>query len=172
MIWARVRRLLRHRWVDDGDLRRALPPIVLASLEQRITASEQVHSGEIRIHVEAGLPWRYLWREASPRERAVALFGKLRVWDTEQNNGVLIYVLMADHAIEVVADRGLMQVVPQAVWDALVTRMVSAFRSGRIEEGLRQAVLEVSTLLERHFPLAPGQHNPNELPDAPGVGEG
>ncbi len=172
MIWARVRRLLRHRWVDDGDLRRALPPIVLASLEQRITASEQVHSGEIRIHVEAGLPWRYLWREASPRERAVALFGKLRVWDTEQNNGVLIYLLMADNAIEIVADRGLMRLVPQAVWEALVAGMEGAFHAGRFEQGLQQAVDEVSTLLERHFPLAPGQLNPNELPDAPIVARG
>ncbi len=168
----KILRLLRHRWMDDADLRRALPTPVLAALKAQVAESERRHSGEIRIHVEAGLPWRHVWRGITARERAVRMFGTLGVWDTEQNNGVLIYVLMADHAIEVVADRGLMQVVPQAVWDALVTRMVSAFRSGRIEEGLRQAVLEVSTLLERHFPLAPGQHNPNELPDAPGVGEG
>ena len=75
-------------------------------LARRVAASEQRHSGEVRIYVEAGLPLSYLWRDATPRERAVAMFGKLRVWDTEQNNGVLIYLLLAEHAIEIVADRG------------------------------------------------------------------
>jgi uncharacterized membrane protein len=78
---------------------------------------------------------------------------------------------MADNAIELVADRGLMRVVPQAAWDALVARMGDAFRGGQFELGLQQAVNEVSTLLDQHFPLAPGQTNPNELPDAPGIGQ-
>lgn len=168
---AKLQRLLRHRWIDDADLRRMLPASVLSSLEQQVAAREQRHSGEIRIHIEAGLPWGYLWRDATARERAVALFGKLRVWDTEHNNGVLIYLLMADNAIELVADRGLMQVVPQADWDALVARMGDAFRGGQFESGLRQAVYEVSAVLAQHFPLAPGQINPNELPDTPGVGQ-
>ena len=168
---AKLQRLLRHRWIDDADLRRVLPASVLSSLEQQVAASEQRHSGEIRIHIEAGLPWSYLWRDATARERAVALFGKLRVWDTEYNNGVLIYLLMADNAIELVADRGLMRVVPQAAWDALVARMGDAFRGWQFESGLRQAVHEVSALLAQHFPLAPGQINPNELPDTPGVGQ-
>ena len=167
---AKLQRLFRHRWIDDADLRRVLPASVLSSLEQQVAASEQRHSGEIRIHIEAGLPWGYLWRDATARERAVALFGKLRVWDTEHNNGVLIYLLMADNAIELVADRGLMRVVPQAAWDALVARMGDAFRGGQFELGLQQAVNEVSTLLDQHFPLAPGQTNPNELPDTPGIG--
>ncbi len=169
-MWQRLRRLLRHRWVDDGDLRRALPPSALVALAQRVAASEQTHSGEIRIHVEAGLPWRYLWRGADARERAVAMFGKLGVWDTEQNNGVLIYLLLAENAIEVVADRGLTSRVPQARWEALVTRMGEAFQGGRFEEGLQQAVDEVSALLVQHFPLGAGQSNPNELPDAPVIG--
>jgi len=166
----RLERLLRHRWVDDAAVRRALPAPVLASLQAQVAASEQRHSGEIRIHLEAGLPWGSVWRDATARERAIALFGKLRVWDTEHNNGVLIYLLMADNAIELVADRGLMRVVPQATWDALVAHMGEAFRAGQFERGLQQAVGAVSALLEQHFPLAPGQHNPNELPDAPGVG--
>jgi len=167
---ARLQRLLRHRWVDDADLRRALPAKVLASLQAQVAASEQRHSGEICLHIEAGLPWRAVWRGATARERAVALFGKLRVWDTEHNNGVLIYLLMADNAIELVADRGLMRKVPQATWEALVARMGDAFREGQFERGLRQAIEQVSTLLEQHFPLAPGQANPNELPDVPGLG--
>ena len=167
---ARLQRFLRHRWVDDADLRRALPAKVLASLQAQVAASEQRHSGEICLHIETGLPWRAVWRGATARERAVALFGKLRVWDTEHNNGVLIYLLMADNAIELVADRGLMRKVPQATWEALVARMGDAFREGQFERGLRQAIEQVSTLLEQHFPLAPGQANPNELPDVPGLG--
>ncbi len=91
------------------------------------------------------------------------MFGKLRVWDTEHNNGVLIYLLLAEHAIEIVADRGLARHVPQAQWDALLAGMQSAFRAGRFEEGLAQAIDAVHALLLQHFPLAEGQANPNEL---------
>lgn len=162
--WAR---LLRHRWHDQGHARRVLGDAAVKRLESRVAASEQRHSGEIRLCIEAGLPWSYLWCDLSPRQRAVTLFGKLRVWDTEHNNGVLIYLLLAEHAIEIVADRGLARCVPQAHWQALVGGMRQAFREGRFEEGLLQAVDAVDALLVQHFPLAPGEANPNELPDRP-----
>ena len=100
----------------------------------------------------------------------VAMFGKLRVWDTEHNNGVLIYLLLAERAIEIVADRGLSSRVDPGEWQRIVERMGSAFHEGRFEEGLTQALEEVSALLVAHFPLAPGEANPNELPDQPVVG--
>jgi uncharacterized membrane protein len=162
---SRLTRFLKHRWVDESDAARALNLAALQRLEARVTASEHHHSGEIRLCVEAGLPLSYLWRNATARERAVTMFGKLRVWDTELNNGVLIYLLLADRAIEIVADRGITRLVPQAQWDGLVQGMRSAFASGRFEEGLTQAVDAVDALLANHFPLAPGQGNPNELPD-------
>jgi uncharacterized membrane protein len=93
------------------------------------------------------------------------MFGKLRVWDTEANNGVLIYLLLAEHAIEIVADRGLTRHVPAAQWQALVAQMREAFRAGRFEQGLADTVDAVDRLLAQHFPLAEGQANPNELPD-------
>ena len=163
---ARLARLLRHRWRDESDVRRALPADALDRLQARIAESERQHSGEIRVCVEAGLPLSYLWRDASARERAVAMFGKLRVWDTEANNGVLIYLLLAEHAIEIVADRGLAGKVPPGEWQAIVARMGSAFREGRFEDGLTQALEEVSALLVAHFPRT-GAENPNELPDEP-----
>jgi uncharacterized membrane protein len=166
----KIQRILRHSWLDESDTRKAIPADLVERLQRRVAASEQRHSGEIRIFVEAGLPLSYLWRGASPRERAVAMFGKLRVWDTEHNNGVLIYLLLAEHAIEVVADRGIDRLVPQAEWKAIVARMGSAFREGRFEDGLTQALEEVSALLVAHFPLAAGQTNPNELPDEPQLG--
>jgi uncharacterized membrane protein len=160
-------RVLRHRLVDDTDTRRALDDAALDRLAARVRQSESRHSGEIRLSVEAGLPLSYVAQGLQARERAVTLFGKLRVWDTEHNNGVLIYLLLAEHAIEIVADRGLVRRVPQAQWDTLVAGMREAFRAGRFEEGLGQAIEAVDALLLQHFPLAPGQVNPNELSDAP-----
>ncbi len=160
-------RLLKHRQLDERDAARVLAPEALARIEARVAASERRHSGEIRVCIEAGLPLSYLRRNASPRERAVAMFGKLRVWDTEHNNGVLIYLLLAEHAIEIVADRGLSRHVDAAQWQAIMATMRAAFQASEFEPGLAQAVDAVDALLAKHFPLAPGEANPNELPDAP-----
>ena len=163
----RLSRLLKHRWFDETDIRRALPPDALARIEARVTASERRHSGEIRVSVEAGLPLSYLWKNLHPRDRAIMLFGKLRVWDTEHNNGVLIYLLLAEHAVEIVADRGLNQHVSPAQWQALIAPMRAAFAQGRFEDGLLQAIDAIDGLLAQHFALAPGQANPDELPNRP-----
>jgi len=160
-------RILRHRWLDETDAQRALGAEALKHIEARVADSERRHSGEIRVCVEAGLPLSYLWRNASARERAVTLFGKLRVWDTEQNNGVLIYLLLAERRIEIVADRGLNARVPPQQWQALLDSMAEAFRAGRFEAGLSAAIDAVDRLLCEHFPLAPGTTRRNELPDAP-----
>ena len=164
--WARCARVLRHGRLGARDLRRALAPEALARLQAKVAASEGRHSGEIRISVEVGLPLSYLWRDLTARDRAVTLFGKLRVWDTEQNNGVLIYLLLAEHAIEIVADRGVARHVPREQWATLVDGMRDAFRAGHFEAGLAQAVEAIDALLRQHFALQPGQSNPNELPDA------
>jgi len=165
----KLARIWRHRWLDRAEAHRALPPDMLERITGRVTASERRHSGEIRICVEAGLPNSYLWRNATPRERAVAMFGKLRVWDTEHNNGVLIYLLLVEHAIEVVADRGISRKVSPEEWGAMTQRMSAAFSDGRFEDGLTQALAEVSALLVEHFPLASGETQGNELPDEPVV---
>lgn len=161
----RLTRIIRHRWHDEAEVRRTLDAAALARLKERIAASEQRHSGEIRVCVEAGLPLSYLWRHATARERALALFSKLRIWDTEHRNGVLIYLLLAEHAIEIVADRGLAREVAAQTWPRLLAGMGEAFRAHRFEEGLNDAIAAVDELLVRHFPLAPGAANPNELSD-------
>jgi uncharacterized membrane protein len=97
------------------------------------------------------------------------VFSKLRVWDTEQNNGVLIYVELADQSIEVIADRGIARRVPRAEWDAICAAMRDEFRAGRFEQGAIEAVRSVGELLARHFPLAEGEHNSNELSNRPAV---
>jgi uncharacterized membrane protein len=113
--------------------------------------------------------WRHVWhRQGLPTvvlQRAVMLFGKLRIWDTEHNNGVLIYLLLAEHAIEVVADRGLNHLVPPEQWRAIVGRLGQSLSAHRFEEGLTLALDEVSKLLEQHFPALPGTQRANELPN-------
>lgn len=165
----RLARLLRHRWAE-GRMPSALPDELLDRLGRRVSASERRHSGEIRICVEAGLPLSYIWRDASAHERAVALFGKLRVWDTEHNNGVLIYLLLADHAIEVVADRGLMRAIPADTWERMVQQMGTAFQDGHYEDGLTHALAHATALLHEHFATAAADAamaDAGGLPDAP-----
>lgn len=173
-MWMRLARILRHRWQRDDAARRAVSPELLDRLAAEVARSELTHSGEIRIYVEAGLPLRYLWQAASmaqiTHERALAMFGKLRVWDTASNNGVLIYLLLAERRIEIVADRGLNELVAPGTWPHLVDAMGTAFKAGDLEGGLIQAVQEVSALLQEHFTISGGQHNPNELPDRPLMG--
>jgi uncharacterized membrane protein len=164
---SKLLRLLKHRCWDERDTRRALDREALDRLQARIAASEQQHSAEIRVCVEASLPLSYLWRNASARERALALFGKLRVWDTEHNNGVLIYLLLVERRIELVADRGLLHRVDASVWQTLVEGMSESFKNRQFEAGLSQAVDQVSALLTQHFALAAGTVNSNELPDRP-----
>lgn len=161
-----LRRLLQHRWAE-APARRALPPPALQRLGARVSASEQHHTGQIRVVTEASLPWSYLRRQASPRERAIMLFSKYRVWDTEHNNGVLIYLLMPERAIEIVADRGLARHVPTQEWQGVVRQMSAHFQQMRYEEGLIQAIDAVSLRLAQHFPRAPSAGQVNELPDAP-----
>ncbi|MCY7370336.1 MAG: TPM domain-containing protein [Polaromonas sp.] len=174
----RLTTILKHLWLDEADTARAVPPALLKRLAQRVKASEQQHSGEIRICVEAALPWSYLRRlghdcpmRELARQRAVMMFGKLRVWDTADNNGVLIYLLLAEHAIEIVADRGIADHVSQAYWQAIVARMALAFRAGRYEDGLTEALEETSAVLMQHYAVGrddgKGKPNPNELPDGP-----
>ena len=160
-------RILKHRWLDETDAQKALGTDALRRIEARVAASERTHTGELRVCVEAGLPLSYLWRGASARERAIAMFGKLRVWDTEQNNGVLIYLLLAEHRIEIVADRAVARVVEEGHWAGIVSQMAEAFRAGRYEAGLLTALDAVDSVLRQHFPRAAGAPDINELPDRP-----
>ncbi|MDZ7922254.1 TPM domain-containing protein [Rhodoferax sp.] len=168
---SRLQRLFKHRWAEDGE--RTMPATTLARLQARIAASEAMHSGEIRLCVEAGLPNSYLLRpDSTPallRQRALALFGRLRVWDTEHNNGVLIYLCLAERAIELVADRGVNRLVPPGEWEQVVRDLGTALQHGELETGLNAAVDAVGAMLTQHFALSAGQNNPNELPDAPVV---
>lgn len=170
-LWNRIHRMVRHSWLDESDLHRLISPAVMDRLQQKISHSEQLHSGEIRVCVEASLPWRSLWRDAAiadvVRARALELFADMGVWDTANNNGVLIYVLLAEHHIEIIADRGLNALVDSGHWQTLVGQMAKAFQSGQFEHGLTQGIEAVSATLCQYFAADTSQLNPNELPDRP-----
>jgi len=163
----RIGRLLKHFAATPGALRRAFPPDVAQRIGAAITRTEATHSGEIRFALEAALPWSYLRRDAPVRQRALMVFSKLRVWDTEHNNGVLLYVDLADRAVEIIADRGIAGKVPNPEWDAICGALRERFRRGEYEAGAVTAIEAIGAVLERHFPLAPGAVKSNELPDAP-----
>jgi uncharacterized membrane protein len=167
--FAKLKRVWKHRWMDERDIRRAVPPELLSKLEHFTAASEARHSGEIRICIEAGLPMSYLWRDATPRERAIAMFGKLRVWDTQHNNGVLIYLLLAENAIEIVADRAVSMSVNSDFWQETVNKLSAHLKRGDFEQGLTQALEEISALLMERFPVDANAANPNELSNRPDV---
>ena len=158
-------RLLRHLFIPDWVAMRAFPRASLERIERAIKDSERQHRGELRFALDADLTPAQL--RLTPRERAMQVFAQLGVWDTEENSGVLIYVQLIDHQIEIVADRGIARRVQQAEWDAICRAMEEDFRQGAFERGAIKAIESVTALLARHFP--PGAANPNELPDKPAV---
>lgn len=160
-----MQRLLRHLFTPFWVVRLRYPKASLEKIEARIARLEMHHPGELRFVVEHALDLGDLLGRVTARERALEVFAQLRVWDTERNNGVLIYVLHAEHAVEIVVDRALARVVPQAEWDELCRNAETEFRAGRHVEGGLAAVDGAAKLLEKHFPGAPGDGN--ELPDQP-----
>lgn len=160
-------RWITHWWLDADDARRTLTTAGLDRLEARVRDSETRHRGELRLCVQSSLSPAQLWRGVTSQQCAVELFSHLRVWDTEHNNGVLIYLLLADHRIEILADRGLTRHTSAQAWQQMVDRLSGALRAGRFEEGLNEAIDQVSALMRQHYPLTDLRHpNPNELPDA------
>lgn len=164
MAW---RRLLRHWSTGDVAVRRAFPDGVMQRIEDAIREGEASHGGEVIFAVEASLPTRALWAGESARERAEEAFGFLGAWDTEANNGVLIYLLLADRDVEIVADRGAARVIAPEAWAGVCREMEAHFGARRFEEGALAGVRRVQALLAAHFPPRP--RDENELADRPVV---
>ena len=157
------RHLLAHRW----RVRRIFPPEVLTAIERTIKAGEATHSGQVRFVVEGALDGKPLFRDQPARQRALDIFSQLRVWDTAHNNGVLIYLLLADRKVEIIADRGIDAKVGAAGWQKICADMETSFKAGNFAGGVIRGIEAVSRQLAAHFP----KHGagPNELPDAPVV---
>lgn len=158
-------RFFRHLLTDYWSVRYSFPPRVMKAIEDAIAAQERRHDGELRFAVESALPFSDLVRGISARERAIELFSRLRIWDTEQNAGVLVYLLLADKRVEIVADRGIHARVGATAWEAICGAMQREFAAGRFEQGVVTGVRAISDLLATHFP--PRADNPDELPNRP-----
>ena len=161
----KLKRLFKHLWTFRYHLHAAFPSSVLAEIETQITKSETQHSGEIRFAVETSLDGNALLRDQTPRERAVEVFSNLRVWDTEENCGLLIYVLLADRAVEIVADRGIHAKVGEQEWNRICREMETEFSQGNHQEGLLAGIDQMTLHLKTHFPAQVNDRD--ELPNQP-----
>ena len=162
-----IQRIVTHLRMGNAQVRRAFPRSTLTNIEQAIKTSEAAHVGEIRFAVEGALDGMALFKGQSARERAIELFSQLHVWDTLHNNGLLIYLLLADRAVEIVADRGIHAKVSSQEWNQVCRQMETAFKQSNFESGVLAGVLAVTRHLAAHFP-ADGSSG-NELPDKPVV---
>ncbi len=161
-------RWFRHLFLDHLALMRAFPRTSLEAIGRAVAEQEKRHRGELRVAIEGGLPLQALLSDRRSRERALELFGRLRVGETEERAGVLLYLLLADRRVEIVADRGIHERVGETAWEAICGAMQQEFAAGRYEAGVLTGLAAVSDLLAQHVPERPGG-NPNELPDSPVV---
>ena len=164
-----VGRLIRHAVATHWRTRMLFPSATLDAIEKAIARAERTHAGEIRFAIETALAPLHIVNGMAPRARALDVFAHLRVWDTEHNNGVLIYVQVADRDVEIVADRGFEGRVSPAEWAAVCRLMEEHFRAGRFEAGSIAGVDAIGSLLTRHFPpnLKAASQSHNQLPDRP-----
>ncbi len=162
-----ITRIVRHLLATHGQVARAFPPSALNAIENAIKASEAEHAGQVRFAVEGALDGAPLFKNQSPRERALELFAQLHVWDTEHNNGLLIYLLLADRAVEIVADRGIHAKVGTDEWTKICRQMEAAFKQSDYEAGVLAGVQTVTEHLVKHFPASGPRRN--ELPNKPVV---
>ncbi len=154
-----ISRLIKHLFYPGWWLKRDFPKSALAKIETAIAASESHHSGEIRFAIESSLPLKALWRNELMHERAIEVFSLLRVWDTENNNGVLIYLLLADHKVEITADRNINKKVGESEWQRICGIMEEYFKAGKFSEGSVKGIEEIDLLLNKHFPIKEGDKN-------------
>ena len=158
-------RLLTHLLHTPLATRRAFPAAVQEAIRETVAEGERTHRGEIRFVVEGDWPLGDVLAGKSVRARALEVFGMTRVWDTEENTGVLVYVLLCEHKVEILADRGINRALGPQVWYELCDAMTRAFAAGRFEQGSIDLIRQMHVLLATHFPS--DGRNPNELPDLP-----
>ncbi|HEY0268430.1 MAG TPA: TPM domain-containing protein [Methyloradius sp.] len=162
---ANFKRFFRHLFSTPWHVRRHLPAQTLQAITSAIHDSEASHQGQIRFVVEGELHPLHILRGVNPRQRALKLFSDYAIWDTAQNNGVLIYLLLADHDVEIIADRGIDAYVGATGWESICKEMEALFRQGKFEDAMLAGITQVGALLTQHFPSTNWKEN--ELPDTP-----
>lgn len=174
-----LKRLFRHLFILPNAVNQHFSHEAMRRIEAAIAKSETAHLGEIRFAVESNLHVLDIFKRKSAKKRAIEVFSNLRVWDTEQNNGVLIYLLLADHDFEILADRGIHFHVGKDGWESVCHEMEAMFKHGQFEAGVLYGVKKIGEMLVQHYPVTGGSSgenaahstadNVNELSDAPVV---
>lgn len=160
-----IKRWLAHTFMPPWRWRLSFPAATLTDIEKAVRHSESQHRGELRFAIENSLAPGWVWHGMTARRRATDVFSNLRVWDTEENNGVLIYILLADREVHILADRGIHKCVAQSEWDRIAQIMQNEFAKGDFRQGSVQGIEAITTLLATYFP--PNADNTNELPNRP-----
>lgn len=160
-----ITRWLRHAFMPPWAWRLSFPTAVLNAIEKAVKQSEMQHRGELRFAIENSLAPGWVWHGLSSRQRAIQVFSNLRVWDTEENCGVLLYINLADRQVNIIADRAIAKSVTQKDWDNIAHAMQNAFKQGDFQQGALLGIEQTTSLLVQHFP-ATGV-NENELPNRP-----
>ncbi|ACC71226.1 TPM domain-containing protein [Paraburkholderia phymatum] len=160
-----LKRIVHHLSMTRWSVNAAFPPRTLSAIEQAIRESHRAHMGQVVFVVEGALHSTPLFDGLTARERAIDVFSQLRVWDTECNNGILIYLLLADRDVEIIADRGIHSRVSTQEWEAICSKMESEFRYGNYESGAVRGIEQVTALLRLHFPALPSPQE--DLPSKP-----
>lgn len=161
----KLSRWLKHAFMPPWCWHLSFPVDVLKDIEKAVKHSESQHSGELRFAIENALSPSWVWLGMTAHHRATEIFSNLRVWDTEENSGVLIYIELADHEVHILADRGISKCVAESEWDRIAQLMKHEFQQGRFREGSLQGIQEITRLLAKHFPA--NSDNTNELPNRP-----
>ncbi|MEI7447281.1 MAG: TPM domain-containing protein [Burkholderiales bacterium] len=160
-------RWLHHLWTGTVHVRAAFPTEALARIEAAIADGERTHRAELRFAVESSLDTAQLWAGLPARDRALEVFGRFRVWDTDENNGVLVYLLWADRAVEIVADRDAVRRVDPAAWARACEQLADGCRAGRPVDGALACIATLNAALAAAYPADGTRPNPDELPNAP-----
>lgn len=156
-----VGRLLRHLFTSPWAVKQAFPASALQAIEAAIARTERLHGGELRLAIEGSLDGPQLWHDITPRERAGEVFSQLRMWDTEANSGVLVYVLLADHAVEIIADRGYGDISKNPDWLAACKTLEGCFAKGDYEGGAVRGIEAIGKLIAQRFPAIDRDELPN-----------
>jgi uncharacterized membrane protein len=162
-----MNRLFQHLLHIPLLAQRAFPASTREAIRQAVADGEARHRGEIRFVVEGSWPPGQVWSGKTPQQRAIELFGLTQVWDTEENTGVLVYALLCERHVQVLADRGINARVPAATWDVLCQQLLKDYAAGDFEGGTVKAITALSDILAQHFPATGSRAN--QLPDEPVV---
>ncbi|WP_151447414.1 TPM domain-containing protein [Lacisediminimonas profundi] len=160
-----MKRLFRHLTTTSAAGRRAFPPEGMKAIQAAIARGEKAHRAEIRLMVEPAMSFGDLLEGRTARHRARALFTEYRIWDTEENCGILVYINLADRMVEIVADRGVNKLLEAAQWQQVCRTITAGFAAGRYDESVVEAIDQLNGMLHADFPAE--DHNPNELPNRP-----